>query len=277
MSSPVALPRSRGAGLTGSLRVLRAAMANARADFGLVYTWRTWLGGWLLRVVTQVAFFALVGEVLLSRSAAQYLAVGNAVVISAIEAMMVVASTTWERRAGTLPLLVAAPGPLPMVLAGRSVQWLASGTVSGSVAFFAVGVLFGVSFPMPAALLVIPLIALVGLASYGLGLLLAGFVLAAMDLRNLVSNLAYLTLMAITGVQVPLSFWPGWLQGVAQVLPVTHGLAAVRALVTGGPTGDVLRSAVLEAAVGASWLCVALCFFRYFAEAGRHDGSIEFS
>jgi ABC-2 type transport system permease protein len=252
-------------------------MANARADFGLVYTWRTWLGGWLLRVVTQVAFFALVGEVLLSRSAAQYLAVGNAVVISAIEAMMVVASTTWERRAGTLPLLVAAPGPLPMVLAGRSVQWLASGTVSGSVAFFAVGVLFGVSFPMPAALLVIPLIALVGLASYGLGLLLAGFVLAAMDLRNLVSNLAYLTLMAITGVQVPLSFWPGWLQGVAQVLPVTHGLAAVRALVTGGPTGDVLRSAVLEAAVGASWLCVALCFFRYFAEAGRHDGSIEFS
>ena len=53
---------------------------------------------------------------------------------------MSIASTTWERNAGTLPLLIAAPGPLWPVFVGRSVQWLPSGTAerAGAAAAFVV-------------------------------------------------------------------------------------------------------------------------------------------
>ncbi|MEJ7702864.1 MAG: hypothetical protein WKF47_04025 [Geodermatophilaceae bacterium] len=71
-------------------------------------------------MVSQVIFFALIGRLLDSPEAAAYLLVGNAVMIAALEAMMVVASTTWERRAGTLPLLIAAPSRWPLSSSGAA-------------------------------------------------------------------------------------------------------------------------------------------------------------
>lgn len=263
--------------LSSDLRVLGIATATARGDLAAIYSWRTWLGGWLLRVLAQVTFFALIGELLGSRETARYLAVGNAVAIVVVEAMMVIASTTWERNAGTLPLLVAAPGPLPLVFVGRSVQWLADGTACACIAFLAVGALFGVPLASARTVLVVPLIVLIGAATYAFGLLAAALVLKAVALRNVVSNTGYLALVAITGVQVPVSFWPGWVQGVAQVLPVTHGLAAVRGVVAAAPLQEVARNAALELAVGVGWMTVALLSFRQLAESGRRDGSIKFS
>ncbi len=67
------------------------------------------------------------------------------------------------------------------------------------------------------------------------------------------------------------------LQAVAQGLPVTHGLAAVRAMLAGGAPDEVARQAALELAVAVGWFTVALLTFRRFAESGRRNGSIEFS
>lgn len=257
--------------------VLRASTANARADLAAIYTWRSWLGGWLLRVLAQVVFFALIGDLVGSRETTHYLVVGNSVALVMVEAMMVVASTAWERGAGTFPLLVAAPGRLELVFVGRSVQWLLDGTVCSVIAFFAIGSLFGVPLHYPGALLVIPVIALIGMSTYGLGLFVAALALKAVTIRNVASNVTYLGLMAITGVQVPLSFWPGWVQVVADGLPVTHGLAAVRLIVAAGPLGPALQQCLWEGVVGACWLAVAMVSFRRLAESGRRNGSLEFS
>jgi ABC-2 type transport system permease protein len=97
-----------------------------------------------------------------------------------------------------------------------------------------------------------------------------------METRNVAGNLAHLSLMVLCGVQVPVTFWPGWVQAVAGVLPVNHGLAGLRTLLAGGPWPDVGRGLALELLVGLGWLVVAAVTFRRFAEHGRRDGSIEF-
>lgn len=257
-------------------RVLRYSALNAYADFRSTYTWRTWVGGWLVRVLCQVAFFTLIGRLLGSAEYTRYLLVGNAVMVAAAEALLVVPSTTWERLAGTVPLLVAAPASPVVVFFGRSVQWLPSGTASATISLFALAPLFGVRLPMPTSLLVVPLIGLVALATYCLGLVLGGLVLRAGGMRNLVSNLTMFVLMVITGVQVPVAFWPEPVQWAAGLLPVTHGLAAVRGVLTGLPSAKVVGLAALELAIAIGWLLVAVCAFHRFAESGRRSGSIEF-
>ncbi|MGH8874427.1 MAG: ABC transporter permease, partial [Acidimicrobiia bacterium] len=92
-----------------ALSVLRSAAVSALADLGTIYTWQTWTFSWLTRVLAQVTFFALIGRLLGSEDRVHFLLVGNAVAIAAIASLPVVASTTWERRSGTLPLLVACP------------------------------------------------------------------------------------------------------------------------------------------------------------------------
>jgi ABC-2 type transport system permease protein len=263
--------------MSQSLRILRHAAAQGLAEFRLVYTWKTWLSGWLLRLLTQVTFFALIGQLLGSQAEMRYIVVGNAVALITLEAMVVIASSAWERQQGTLPLLVAAPaGHVPVYL-GRGVQWLVTGMVSSATALALLPFLLGVPLPWPRALAAFPMLALVGVTSYCLGCFLASLVLRLLALQWLVLNLGYLVPMTIGGVNVPVAFWPAWVQAVANVLPLTHGLRAIRLLLAGMPAGAVWSELVAEAAVGACWLLLAVVSLNRLAEHGRRDGSIEFA
>jgi ABC-2 type transport system permease protein len=77
--------------LRANLTTLRYAIAAGWADFAVVYTWRTWTAGWLTRVLCQVAFFALIGRLLGSAERTQFLLVGNAALIAAVESCFVCA------------------------------------------------------------------------------------------------------------------------------------------------------------------------------------------
>ncbi|SBT63681.1 ABC-2 type transport system permease protein [Micromonospora sediminicola] len=282
MTDPAAPPsvrpqrRAPARALMQTAEALRLAAAAGFADFAAIHTWRTWLFGWLGRVLCQVAFFALIGRLLDSADSTRYLLVGNAVLIAVMESMFVVASTTWERRTGVLPLLVAAPTDPVLVFCGRSAQWLASGTVSATIALFVMAPVFGVELPMPRALLVVPLIGLVSVSAYCFALVLAGLVLRAMMLRNVVGNIGWLCISLVAGAQVPVQALPDWLRAVGFVSPARHGTAAVRATLDHRPGSEVLRQAGLELLVAAGWLTVAVLTFRRLAEHGRRDGSITF-
>ncbi|HKE63656.1 MAG TPA: ABC transporter permease [Micromonosporaceae bacterium] len=273
---PTVDPPATAGRVAATFEALRYACLSALADLAVIYTWKTWTFGWLARVLCQVAFFALIGRLLQNPATTDYLLIGSAVVIVTMEAAFVTASSTWERGAGTLPLLVASPtGPF-VVFVGRSVQWLISGTASANIALFALAPIFGVPLAFPTALAAVPLIVLVALSSYCFALLLAAFVLRVPTFRNIVGNITWWTIGLLGGVQVPVTFWPGWVGAIGEVLPLRHGLAGVRVAIAGGPAATILRDAGLEIAVGAGWLVVAALAFRRLAEGGRRTGSIEF-
>lgn len=259
------------------LRVLRYAALSGYHDYATIYTWKTWLAGWYVRVLFQVAFFALVGRLLGSDASVHYLLIGNAVMLAAIGGLFAVAGTTWERRQGTLALLVASPSSPVIVFTGRSAWALTEGLLSSVTVFFVAAPLFGLDLPWPRALLYVPIVALVAASSYTLGTFLGGLVLRAMSTRNVVANMTWGTILAICGVNVPLDFYPEPVQWLAHGLPLTHGLEAIRDLLAGATAAEILPNVVLEAAVGASWLGLALLTFNHLAEQGRRDGSIEFA
>jgi len=235
------------------IRILGHAARTGYEDYFVEIGVRVWLLGWFLRVVVQVVFFALIGRLLGSEEQVRYLLIGNAVMLAAVGALLSVAGTTWERRAGTLPLLV----------------------VISMGALLIVAPIFDVSLPWARMPLVVPLVVVVALSTYALGTFLGGLVLHAMSTRNIVSNLAQTTMMAICGVNVPLSYYPDAVQWLAHALPLTHGLLAIRELLAGAGGATVLAYTGAELLVGLGWLALALLTFDRLAEHGRRDGSIE--
>lgn len=258
-------------------RILFAAFTSALADLRVIYTWRTWSFAWLSRILFQVAFFVLIGRLLDSRDHLEHLLIGNAVYISSMVSMSVCASTAWERQMGTLPLLTAAPANPAALFVGRSAQWVLDGSLCSTIALFVLAPVFGVELPMPSALIAIPLIVLISISTYCFGLFLAAIVLRKVEVRNLVSGVASMSLMIICGVQVPTSFWPAPIPLLAEFLPLTHGLRAVRGLLANAPAGTILTWAVLELCVAVGWLIVACWTLNRFLEGSRRDGSIEFT
>jgi ABC-2 type transport system permease protein len=257
-----------------TLYVVRRTAVNCLAELRAAYTVRTWVLGWLLRMVAQVTFFALVGKMIGTPEAVRYLAVGNAVVLACLESVIVVFSVNDEREQRTLPLLVASPaGHVPVFLA-RGMHWVVTGMVSATVALIAVPALLGAPLPAGRLAASLPILWLVSIASYGYGCALGSIVLRSPQTDWLVLNVGYLVVMTLAGVNVPVSFWPGWLSWLAQLLPVTHGLAAIRAVLSGA--GPVLPNVLLEVVVGAGWLAVAYLGHRRFIRHGRLKGTIEF-
>ena len=257
------------------IRILGHAARTGYEDYFVEIGVRVWLLGWFLRVVVQVVFFALIGRLLGSEEQVRYLLIGNAVMLAAVGALLSVAGTTWERRAGTLPLLVASPTSPVVVFSGRSLAMAADGVVISMGALLIVAPIFDVSLPWARMPLVVPLVVVVALSTYALGTFLGGLVLHAMSTRNIVSNLAQTTMMAICGVNVPLSYYPDAVQWLAHALPLTHGLLAIRELLAGAGGATVLAYTGAELLVGLGWLALALLTFDRLAEHGRRDGSIE--
>jgi ABC-2 type transport system permease protein len=59
-------------------------------------------------------------------------------------------------------------------------------------------------------------------------------------------------------------------------MPLTHGLAGIRAMLA-GDTVRALAQLGLEAAVGVGWLSIAAVSTQRLVSRGRVDGSIEFT
>jgi ABC-2 type transport system permease protein len=83
--------------------------------------------------------------------------------------------------------------------------------------------------------------------------------------------------MALCGVNVPVSFYPTWLEWIVRCLPLTNGLEAIRGVVTGAPWSSIAGHAGAELLVGSVWFSLALATFGVFMRAGQRDGSLEYA
>jgi ABC-2 type transport system permease protein len=258
-----------------AFRIGRHALLLGYVDFRTQWSWKAWLGGWLIRVLSQAVFFTLIGQLVGSPERMQYLLIGNSVVVGVDAARLALQATTWDRYEGTYALLVASPAGLIPPFVGRTVVWLLDGIATSLIALFVVGTLFAIPGLWTAAPSVAALVALVCASMYCLAIFEGAVISRLPAIRNMASQLTGLTIMAVCGVNVPVAFWPPWVQAVANVLPVTHGLHAVRLTLAGAPVSAVLAEAGLELLVGLAWLGLAILTFDRLAEAGRADGSIE--
>jgi ABC-2 type transport system permease protein len=258
-----------------SARIIREAMRVGWQDFHVLWSWWTWFGSYVPRLFFQVVYFTLIGALLHSPDRAIFLAIGNSLMVGPIITMLAVQATVWERWLGTVPLLVAAPSSPLLIFAGRSVEWLAQGVVTSLLVFAIALPVLHVAIQLPGSLMLVPMVALTCLSTYAFALFLGGLVLRAPGARNLVSTLASMVLMTLAGVNVQATFFPAPVAALSQILPVTHGLLAVRALLDGATAAAVATQASLEALVGVGWLAVAMLSFQRLLDGTRRTGAVD--
>jgi ABC-2 type transport system permease protein len=246
-------------------------------DFKDFWSLRSWLFGWMLRILTNAFAWVLLGRVIGSESRVQYLLIGNAVAAGSAAALWASNATTWSRFDGTHPLLVIAPKGLLAATVGRTSVWMLNGIATSLLAFTVLILAFGYRPASPWALLTIPLVVLVCASSFAFALFMGVLLSNRIKYRNLALDIGGTCMMAFCGAAVPVSFWPLWLQRLVQLLPMTHGLAAIRGLLEVGPGRETLLQAGLEAGVGFAWLSLALLSMSRLFDQGRADGSIELS
>ncbi len=161
-------------------------------------------------------------------------------------------ATGFERRYGVLKQLGATPLPRWGLLTAKSIAVLGVEVLQVTLL---VAVAWALGWQPRASALgcaTIALFLLLGTVAFsGLGLLMAGTLRAEATLAA--ANLVYVVLLALGGVVFPLSRFPGWLQPVLELLPISALAEGLRAVLR---HGEALPGHALT--VLAVWAVVAL-------------------
>jgi ABC-2 type transport system permease protein len=256
------------------LRIYRYGLLVGARDFAGIWSWQSWAGGWMVRILANVLLWGLMGRLLGSAEKLEYLLIGNAVVAGV--GSFTVAAATWDRMDGTYPLLVIAPSSLVPAMLGRTSIWMFGWVASALLSSTVVLLAFDLHAPWPGILAVPCIIALLCAGALFMTVFFGALASLAPRLRNIINTALITIFAAFCGVSVPVSFWPDWVQFIAALLPVTHGLQAIRLLLHQGATNEILHGVILEILVGLGWLFATVVAFDRLAERGRADGSIQF-
>ncbi|MGZ8686900.1 MAG: ABC transporter permease [Gaiellaceae bacterium] len=177
----------------------------------------------------------------------------------------------WQRWQGTLELLVGAPPPfimilLPLTMATATLGlYSVVGTLVWGRLFFGVPLEFEHPFQLAVALPVTVL-------SLGLmGLLLASTFVLYRN-ANAFANLLEYPVWLATGLLVPLSLLPGWVEPIAWVLAPSWGIDAIRDAAFGG---NAWPSIGMCALLGIVYLALGTLFLRNFERLARSRATLS--
>ena len=177
----------------------------------------------------------------------------------------------WQRWQGTLELLVAAPAPFVFCLLPLTVATSTIGLYSIVATLVWGRVFFGVplDFVHPLQLAVALPVTVLSLGMLGL-VLASTFVLARH--ATAFSNLLEYPVWLATGLLVPLTLLPAWVEPISWVLAPTWGIEAIRDAAIGG--SSAWPEIGMCAALGVVYLALGTILLRNFERLARQRATL---
>jgi ABC-2 type transport system permease protein len=220
----------------------------------------------------QLLFFAELGHYS-GVADARFYVVGNAVMscgMSCLFAMSYVIAN--ERYFGTLLHLLASRANRAAIFLGRMWPVALNGLVISLFTLAAGSLILRVGYTVREIIgaLVVLLVTVCSCSAFGL--LLGG---VGVQVRDVLfgANLAYMLMLLLCGVEVPVSLLPTSLRTIGDGLPLTHGIAAIRSIAAGRSLGSTGGLILTEAIVGLCYLVAGYGLIRLLERASSHTGT----
>jgi ABC-2 type transport system permease protein len=244
-----------------------------RALFAWIH-WTVYVPTLLGGPIFQILFFAYIGRYA-GLESDEFFVIGNAVAISSVAGIFGMAFTIGgERWMQTLSSILVTPANRLALFLGRTLPNVVNGIIVSTVGFVVGWLLLDFSL----ATAEIPVIAVVvvvsSFACTAFGALIGAFGLRGRDIIFF-ANLFVLVFLLFCGVNVPLDNLPSWMQQVASVLPLTHGIQAAREVADGASLSDVSGLVLTELGIGLCYAAISYVLLRLFEVDGRRRATLE--
>jgi ABC-2 type transport system permease protein len=245
----------------------RTSLNFMRADFIL--------GQIFILSFTQMLFFAYVAQLAGNPSTpVSYVVIGNSVATMTYATVFSICGTTdSEKNGGTMEHLLVSPANRIALYLGRGMIPLAIALCTVTVSLTYAVYVFHAPFPGSAVLPAMVSLVLTVVAMVGFGLLLAGIALWLRS-SNQIANIFLFIGFVLAGANFPLSYLPLGLQWAGELLPLTWGIAALRASLAGASTPTLLFLWGLTAIEGLVAYGAALGLWQVFERQATRTGSI---
>lgn len=224
----------------------------------------------------QMAFFALVARYARGEEAMTYVALGNAVQVVAVNAIMGVSMVIGlERVFGMLPTLLVTPANRLLMFTSQTMFQVLDGMVSAMICLLFGWMFFGVELSEIDWLTFLPLLLFVTVSVAGIGVFVGAIGMVSQNVMPIM-NLVYLLLLFLCGVNVPVAELPVWLQPISAALPLTYGIQAIRECVEGMFLSDLIVPYVIPMlSLGLLFYLSGTILINRFERKSRILGNLE--
>jgi len=244
-----------------------------RALFNWIH-WTMYVPTMLGGPIFQILFFAYVGRYAGLRSD-EFFVIGNAVAISSLGGIFGMAMTIGgERWTQTLSSILVTPANRLALFLGRAVPNLLNGVIVSSVGFIVGWLLLDFTLTPTEVPKIALIVFVTSFSCTAFGTMIGAFGLRGRDIFFF-ANLMIFVFLLFCGVNVPLDALPAWMQQVASVLPLTHGIQAARRVADGASLADVSGLVLTELLIGLCYAAIAYALLRLFEIDGRRRATLE--
>jgi len=175
---------------------------------------------------------------------------------------------------GTFEAMLTTRTRIGTIIGGSSLYTLGFTTIRASSMIFFGAVLFGIKLQFDSWPVLLLVAGLTMLATLGLGIFSAGFIVLFHKGDPVTSAISGLTWL-LSGVIYPKEILPLWVQDIADLLPVTHALEALRLGLLQGAGWSTLRGSVLGLAIfSAIALPLSLVWFSWAVGRAKLAGAL---
>jgi ABC-2 type transport system permease protein len=235
----------------------------------------TYMASKIFMPLAQMFFFVFLGTYGSSSNNSDFFVIGNAIQITSVSGIFgVTMSVGGDRDAGTLPYLFGTPANRFMIFFGRAFMHVIDGTIGVVIALTWGVLLMGLDLSqtdLPALGLTI---LITTISTCGLGLLMGCLSLLTANVM-FVNNFIYFSLLIFSGANVPIANLPMWMQAVSNILPLTRGIAASRALASGAALSEISPLLFSEIGIGLVYGALGYFLFAWFEIQAKKQGTLE--
>ena len=261
--------------MRANLRLFWSGVRASWATYLVELTPTIFIGFRIPRIILQSLFFVYLAKAAGGDSLARFALIGNAIQIAVFMVMLsmeeVIESEKWN---DTFQYLIASPANwFPMML-GKSMSYFGDALIAATVSFSVLIPVLHVNIAFANLLKAVPIILIIISSASALGWAIGAFSLP-IRYGYMICNWAAYAMMIFCGVNIPTSALPPAIQVVGNLLPVTHGLQAVRAIIDGASYASVLPLVGKEILIALTYSAVAWLTFGYRMRVTRQRGTFE--
>lgn len=235
----------------------------------------TYMASKILMPLAQMFFFVFLGSFASDGKNVDFYVIGNAIQITSVSAIFgVTMSVGGDRDAGTLPYLFGTPSNRFFIFFGRAFMHIIDGAIGVVIALVWGVLLMGLDLSrtdLPALAITI---LITTFSTCGLGLLMGCLSLLTANVM-FVNNFVYFSLLVFSGANVAVTSLPAWMQAISNILPLTRGIAASRALAAGSSFSDIFPLLINELGIGIVYGLLGYFLFAWFETQAKKRGTLE--
>ncbi len=255
--------------------VFSSAVNYARNKFQVIPWWL-----WSLQIVLTsfftMFFFAVMADYVSNPDVTvRFVVIGNVIQSIAATTLYSVSDMPGtEKHTGMLGPLMQTPSSLFLVFLGMSFLNILSGFISSILSLCYAQFVFGIDLSMANMVSVAVILVVTVFSLTGFGMMI-GSVGLRLRTSAIIANLVSYIGLLLCGVTFPLSYLPGWCQAIADILPLTYGVNAMRAAADGADIASISSDIVMMMLLGVMYFVISIFLFGLFERKARALGTYD--